>query len=122
MADINDFMGDSKFELTKQEKNLMDIFASCWEHCHSSHCRKCKFNQGNDMFSLLLCLSYQYAQELIANGYKKVRHGTWIANRSPIEVEFSCSECGFSYIEADSYQECDHNFCPKCGARMDGKE
>ena len=50
----------------------------------------------------------------------EVRHGTWIANRSPVEVEFSCSECGFSYIEADSYQECDYNFCPKCGARMDG--
>lgn len=50
----------------------------------------------------------------------EVRHGTWIANRSPVEVEFSCSECGFSYIEADSYQKCDYNFCPKCGARMDG--
>lgn len=50
----------------------------------------------------------------------EVRHGTWIANRSPVEVEFSCSECGFSYIEADSYQECDYNFCPNCGARMDG--
>lgn len=50
----------------------------------------------------------------------EVRHGTWIANRSPVEVEFSCSECGFSYIEADSYQECDYNFCPNCGAKIDG--
>ena len=49
----------------------------------------------------------------------EVRNGEWIADRSPIEVEFRCSECGFSYIEADSYQECDYNYCPICGARMD---
>ena len=50
----------------------------------------------------------------------EVVHGEWIADRSPVEVEFRCSECGYSYIEADSYQNCDYNYCPNCGAKMDG--
>lgn len=51
---------------------------------------------------------------------QEVKHGEWIVDRSPVEVEFKCSECGFSYIEADSYQECNCNYCPHCGAKMDG--
>lgn len=50
----------------------------------------------------------------------EVLHGEWIADRSPVEVEFRCSECGYSYIEADSYQSCDYKYCPMCGAKMDG--
>lgn len=49
----------------------------------------------------------------------EVVHGKWMVNRSPVEVEFRCSKCNYSYIEADPNQKCDYNYCPICGAKMD---
>ena len=57
----------------------------------------------------------------------EVRHGEWFFTEYKY---FSCSECGESY-----YNGCDstfeakerlrkgeyHNYCPNCGAKMDGK-
>ncbi len=49
-----------------------------------------------------------------------VRHGRWDFT--------SCSLCGHSFLEY-AEADCDHsfyrylpNFCPHCGAKMDGKE
>lgn len=62
-----------------------------------------------------------------------VVHAENVANAHPSE-EFKCSKCGtylVDYIElrkADGvddfyiYEFTDWNFCPKCGARMDGEE
>ena len=57
----------------------------------------------------------------------EVRHGHWYF----VEYEyFSCSECGESYYNGcDSTYEAKeklrngeyHNYCPNCGAKMDGK-
>ena len=55
-------------------------------------------------------------------GYRKQKEGEWIINRSPIEAEFKCSECGYSYIEADPQAETEYKFCPNCGAKMKGGE
>lgn len=50
-----------------------------------------------------------------------VRHGRWInvgeetMHDGWTYRKHKCSECGFLTVEAI-------NFCPKCGARMDGKE
>lgn len=49
-----------------------------------------------------------------------VVHGEWIIERSPVEAEIKCSECGYSYIDADSYAKAEYNYCPNCGAKMDG--
>lgn len=58
-----------------------------------------------------------------------VRHGKWLTPKALIE----CSECGFGMFP-DAYYfdhgECTHhneswfrpNYCPQCGARMDGGE
>lgn len=68
----------------------------------------------------------EYAQRLCeelkltpATDVAEVVHGEWIAERSSVEVEFRCSECTYSYIEADPNQNCDYNYCPKCGAKME---
>ena len=62
-----------------------------------------------------------------------VVHAENVANAHPSE-EFKCSKCGtylVDYIELRKvdgvedfyiYEFTDWNFCPKCGARMDGEE
>ena len=47
-----------------------------------------------------------------------VRHGKWIFNpKDAIEMMFTlpkCSECGAESVDGE-------NYCPNCGARMDGE-
>ena len=56
------------------------------------------------------------------------RHGRNITEMNPVD-EFVCSECGFIMRdtsgydeEEDVYYEFELRFCPKCGAKMDGKD
>ena len=62
----------------------------------------------------------------------EVRHGYNKTSMHPVD-EFWCSECGFccadyaetKYDEDGDYTyscECEFDYCPKCGAKMDGKE
>ena len=44
-----------------------------------------------------------------------VRHGKWISKSTGGEYFDCCSECG--YVEWDA----PNNYCPNCGARMDGE-
>lgn len=46
-----------------------------------------------------------------------VRHGRWIENE--YDSIFECSECGYSF-ENEGYKHF-FNYCPSCGARMDGE-
>lgn len=49
-----------------------------------------------------------------------VRHGRWIDNGDcGYKWAFSCSKCG--YIDGYPFND-RHNYCPNCGARMDGAE
>jgi hypothetical protein len=48
-----------------------------------------------------------------------VRHGRWIEHPDdifPLESTIECSECG----EQENVNIHNDNFCPNCGARMDG--
>lgn len=45
-----------------------------------------------------------------------VRHGQWVDNGIPESVLSKCSECGIVYGSSS------FNYCPNCGAKMDGKE
>lgn len=59
---------------------------------------------------------------------QKVRHGENVTTMNPVD-EFECSECGFvceiyENIYDDEYtldcqRECNPDFCPRCGAKMD---
>ena len=57
---------------------------------------------------------------------QEVRHGHWIEKNLDgfRKVECSCSMCGWSGVENyDSYVDIhDFEFCPYCGAKMDGEE
>ena len=48
----------------------------------------------------------------------EVRHGYWDINRN-------CSVCGvykFEGLDADIWADWDIDYCPNCGAKMDGKD
>lgn len=63
-----------------------------------------------DIRGLLLCLH--------AADVAPVVHGRWIFKRGNYEAdECNCSECGQLMVTAVGKRA---NFCPNCGARMDG--
>lgn len=51
-----------------------------------------------------------------AEDVQEVRHGKWEQEN---EI-FKCSECAYAF-ENEGYQHF-FNYCPNCGARMDGEE
>ena len=54
-------------------------------------------------------------EKLNAEGYEVVKHGKWDG--------YICSECNVCadyFISGDFYFDEKPNFCPYCGARMDG--
>lgn len=46
-----------------------------------------------------------------------IRHGHWIEEKSIGDCCYKCSECGFI---RDAYLLEIENYCPHCGAKMDG--
>lgn len=51
-----------------------------------------------------------------------VRHGQWITeDEYYVDDTYICSACGYEFIITDGDLESnDLNYCPKCGAKMDG--
>lgn len=48
---------------------------------------------------------------------QEVQHGKWNLNRIDYDwVYYACSKCGYSNVFNNE------NYCPECGAKMDGKE
>ncbi len=57
---------------------------------------------------------YEEIKELtpVVHGMWELRHGSWY-----------CSNCGRGYkIKCGVVPACQHDYCPNCGARMDGAE
>ncbi len=59
----------------------------------------------------------QYLEIIPTADVAPVRHGRWIIDKSFLPFVCTCSECGSSY-DVDGAFEWD--YCPECGARMDG--
>lgn len=47
---------------------------------------------------------------------KSVKCGYWQRWRNL----YRCSECKFTILQFHFFEKCDFDFCPHCGARMDG--
>lgn len=53
---------------------------------------------------------------------KKVVHGKWIYQGVWAELSsFQCSQCGKHVVFDRFTQKCIYDYCPKCGAIMDGQ-
>lgn len=53
----------------------------------------------------------------------EVRHGKWISasKKQGVNIGMKCSLCG-ARIKYSEFFNGNHNYCHKCGAKMDGKE
>lgn len=60
----------------------------------------------------------QVLNELPAADVVPVVHAKWIPYRCDM---YECSACGRIHTSFDN-EECDANYCPHCGAKMDGGE
>lgn len=70
------------------------------------------------MMSLSIYIDWLFDVEAIP-----IKHGNWITNDAykPTKI-FSCSECkGLIQLGHYAYK-CYYNYCPNCGAKMDGGE
>ena len=84
----------------------------------------------HDQYSLGLFHGCEYDADLIneppAADVAPVRHGRWITTSGqafPWSSQLLCyfhkhEECGFQYVDM---KENGYNFCPHCGAKMDGE-
>lgn len=77
-----------------------------------------------DKYELAMALNYD--REQYKKGYRDglsdaVKHGKWLNTSTDIPKLLMnvCSECGFQYPSAIRPR---FNYCPECGARMDGEE
>ena len=71
---------------------------------------------GNDIVEMV---AYKNLIDLMSTAdVEEVRHGKWIAE---IEdwMKWTCSECGWSE-RTDIHVRLGYNYCPDCGAKMDG--
>jgi NAD-dependent SIR2 family protein deacetylase len=65
-------------------------------------------------------LTYRRNGQLVHHAdVEEVRHGKWVKTNSRL-AEMTCSLCGFTYY-GEHDEECMSNFCPECGAKMDGE-
>ena len=70
------------------------------------------------MYSPKGCENYTPAADVA-----EVRHGEWIEGAEHFTngfYEAECSECG-NYIRWNEGNSGEWNYCPNCGAKMDGK-
>ena len=80
----------------------------------------------SDHFSVRECFGWsareieEVLRAVPATDVAQVRHGRWIDNGAcGYKWAFSCSKCG--YIDGYPFND-RHNYCPNCGAKMDGAE
>ena len=79
---------------------------------------KQKISREWDMQDLYLPVHFfDVVDDLPTADVQEVRHGRWECNydRGAFYIVYVCSECGRGSLVKE-------NFCPSCGARMDGEE
>lgn len=75
---------------------------------------------ADNVFGILM----RYVNSFEAADVQPVKHGRWIEHHDLIE----CNVCGFevkdTYCEKRDItsSETSYDYCPKCGARMDGEQ
>lgn len=95
------------------------------------HCKNCRY-VDDGYIGKLFCKMYLY-NPVSANDYcswgepkdtptadvAPIRHGHWIEQCE--ESLYSCSACGAEWVTIEGTpKENDMDFCPHCGAKMDG--
>ena len=85
------------------KEKLIEILKTKYDH----FCDQCSINKDSKYIENL-------ASHLISNGVTVARHGRWIEYQIPPII--CCSNCDW----ATDVKEKNFNYCPNCGAKMDG--
>ena len=72
---------------------------------------------AEDMAKKLIVKDYKQ-ENYITEDVQIVRHGHWTLREGDLAFWDRCSECGKDVL----HQYPHFNYCPHCGARMDGKQ
>lgn len=67
---------------------------------------------------------YANIKAIPAADVRPERHGEWVRVSDDDQDEgwFICSECKEKYFNPSDDEDLLPNFCPRCGAKMDGKD
>ena len=87
------------------------------KYIKSSDCEKYFYEHLDDVH---IAAAMNAVDEMPAADVVPVRHGYWIEqeNWTTDDYYYTCSACGEDYNTIDGTP--DYNFCPNCGAKMDG--
>ena len=87
------------------------------------HKEVCKDKPPESYPQFMVNIMTDKCENYIHNAYvQPVKHGHWKAHGSLPTNQWSCSECR-GLVEVSHYcNECYYDFCPNCGARMDGDD
>jgi hypothetical protein len=121
---MRDYENLKDLVIPEEREKIMDIYCAAWDDCRNmGHCKDCPDRQMlKEKFSLLECFSLKYSRMLIEAGYAPVVHARWEPYQTPIETRQSgwiCTNC--SSVQKD-LSNGDTEYCPHCGAIMDGGE
>lgn len=76
--------------------------------------REAALNAQNKSMNLAECR--KRLERLPVADVAPVRHGQWLRGNMPTYGGYKCSVCGGNTVHYKA------NYCPNCGARMDGDE
>jgi len=98
-------------DLALRQLNATCLATDC-DNYNGVRCRACAYADAMDFIDAIPSADVQ-----------PVKHGRWLPSDSCITAAYGtihcqiCSECGADLMEDSDY---DYDFCPVCGARMDG--
>ena len=119
---MRDYEDRKDIVIPKEQEEMMNIICDAWDECRSLEtCKECK-DRPKKFMRMAMCNALKYTRKLIEAGYAKhptadvqeVRHGTWEKCKECC-CEYRCSVCEYELCRTT-------NYCPNCGAKMDGNE
>ena len=84
---------------------------SCSDCIHFDVCYKIE-HFGRDLEDTSPC------KQFISKDVAPVKHGHWVKEKPDVLIHWHCSVCKNCYY----LEEPNANYCPNCGAKMDGGE
>ena len=82
---------------------------SCYDCIHFDVCYKIE-HFGRDLEDTSPC------KQFISKDVTPVKHGHWVKEKSDVLIHWHCSVCEKCYF----LEEPNADYCPHCGAKMDG--
>ena len=107
--------------MTTEQRAIMKIAREGLRECLETECRNCRDRHIKNM-DVTECIMMKIAKKLIEAGYAPVVHGKWIDGAEHFTNGFYEAECGVcgNYIRWNEGNDGEWNYCPNCGAKMDG--